>query len=100
MINETGTMTGGGGKPRGGRMCLGSAAPRALDTREAAAELASAERELSAGTEVSLRYFTCGCKWYFMSIDGICARHACKVAAKLGRHSCIYSTREGAMVSP
>lgn len=55
MINETGTMTGGGGKPRGGRMCLGSAAPRALDTREAAAELATAERELSAGTEVSPR---------------------------------------------
>ena len=54
MINETGTMTGGGGKPRGGKICLGSAAPRALDTREAAAELAVAEGELAAGTQVRL----------------------------------------------
>ena len=52
MINESGTMTGGGGKPRGGRMCLGSAAPRPLDTREAAAALATAEQELTAGTQV------------------------------------------------
>jgi len=52
MINESGTMTGGGGKPRGGRMCLGSAAPRPLDTREVAAALAAAEQELTAGTQV------------------------------------------------
>ena len=52
MINETGTMTGGGGKPRGGKICLGSAAPRALDMREAAAELAVAEGELAASTQV------------------------------------------------
>lgn len=54
MINETGTMTGGGGKTRGGKICLGSAAPRALDTREAAAELAVAEGELAASTQVRL----------------------------------------------
>lgn len=54
MINETGTMTGGGGKPRGGKICLGSAAPRALDTREAAAELAVVEGELAANTQVRL----------------------------------------------
>ena len=54
MINETGTMTGGGGRPRGGKICLGSAAPRALDTHEAAAELAVAEGELAASTQVRL----------------------------------------------
>ena len=61
MINETGTMSGGGGKPRGGKICLGSAAPRALDTREAAAELAVAEGELAASTQVRLcmRAFAC-----------------------------------------
>ncbi|PSC72157.1 structural maintenance of chromosomes 4 [Micractinium conductrix] len=51
MINESGTMTGGGGKPRGGRMLLGSAAPRAVDGRAAAAELQTAEAELNASQE-------------------------------------------------
>lgn len=46
MINESGTMTGGGGKPRGGRMCLGKAPPKVVDSREAAADLQSAEQEL------------------------------------------------------
>lgn len=54
MINESGTMSGGGGKPRGGRMCLGTAAPKSLDTRAAAAELQAAEQELSISTEVCL----------------------------------------------
>ena len=52
MINESGTMSGGGAKPRGGRMCLGTAAPCTLDTQAAAAELQAAEQELSASTEV------------------------------------------------
>ncbi|KAK9829009.1 hypothetical protein WJX72_003379 [[Myrmecia] bisecta] len=51
MINESGTMSGGGGKPRGGRMCLGTAAPRTLDTKAAAAELATAEKEMNASAE-------------------------------------------------
>jgi len=50
MINESGTMTGGGGKPRGGRMCLGSAAPRPLDTREAAAALCQPLRRCASCT--------------------------------------------------
>ena len=51
MINESGTMTGGGGKPRGGRMCIGSQAPRGVDSRAAAQELAAAEQELLASQE-------------------------------------------------
>lgn len=39
MINESGTMTGGGGKPRGGRMLIGSGAPKSVDPRAAQAEL-------------------------------------------------------------
>ena len=53
MINESGTMSGGGGKPRGGRMCLGTAAPKTLDTRAAAAELQAAEQELTISTQVT-----------------------------------------------
>jgi len=52
MINETGTMTGGGGKPRGGKMCLGSAAPKSADTKQAAAELAHSETEFTASKQV------------------------------------------------
>lgn len=52
MINEAGTLTGGGGKPRGGRMCLGSAAPRSIDSREAASELANAEQQLEQHMQV------------------------------------------------
>ena len=54
MINESGTMSGGGGKPRGGRMCLGKAMPRSLDTQAAAAELQSAEQELSTNVQVCI----------------------------------------------
>lgn len=46
MINESGTMSGGGGKPRGGRMCLGNAAPKAVDAAASAQELEHAEKEL------------------------------------------------------
>jgi len=52
MINETGTMTGGGGKPRGGKMCLGSAAPKTGDTKQAAAELAQSEEEFTVSKQV------------------------------------------------
>jgi structural maintenance of chromosome 4 len=52
MINESGTMSGGGGKPRGGRMCIGQAAPRNVDARAAAAELQAAENELGANMQV------------------------------------------------
>ncbi|KAI3438320.1 hypothetical protein D9Q98_000754 [Chlorella vulgaris] len=51
MINEAGTMTGGGGKPRGGRMCIGSQAPKGVDSRAAAQELQAAEQELSSSQE-------------------------------------------------
>ena len=51
-INESGTMTGGGGKPKGGRMCLGSAAPRSMDTKAATAELAKEEKALSITQQV------------------------------------------------
>ena len=54
MINESGTMSGGGGKPRGGRMCLGKASPRSLDTQAAAAELQAAEQELSTSAQVCI----------------------------------------------
>jgi hypothetical protein len=52
MINESGTMTGGGGKPRGGRICLGNAPPKAVDTKTAEAELAQAETELKTSAQV------------------------------------------------
>ena len=52
MINESGTMTGGGGRARGGRICVGSAAPQSLDTQEAAAELARAEAEFDTSKQV------------------------------------------------
>ncbi|KAL4452508.1 hypothetical protein ABPG75_008170 [Micractinium tetrahymenae] len=51
MINESGTMTGGGGQPRGGRMRIGKEAPRSVDQRAAAAELQAAEAELAASQE-------------------------------------------------
>ena len=48
MINENGTMSGGGAKPRGGRMCLGTkpVITSTVDQRKAADEAASAEEEL------------------------------------------------------
>lgn len=52
MINESGTMTGGGGKARGGRICLGNAPPRPVDTKMAEAELAQAEAELQSSLQV------------------------------------------------
>ena len=52
IINESGTMTGGGGKPRAGRMCLGSAAPRRADDKASASELAAAEKELAVSQKV------------------------------------------------
>jgi hypothetical protein len=49
LVAETGTMSGGGGKPRGGRMKLGNAAPRAAaaDGKAAAKELAATEAQLA-----------------------------------------------------
>jgi len=55
MINDSGTMTGGGGKPRGGRMRLGSGAPKPVDQRVAAAELEAAEKQEHTSTQV--------CRW-------------------------------------
>ena len=47
MINENGTMSGGGAKPRGGRMCLGDKAKSLKsDPSEAAKEAEKAEIEL------------------------------------------------------
>lgn len=52
MINESGTMSGGGGKPKGGRMCLGKAALCSMDTQTATAELRVAEQELESSAQV------------------------------------------------
>ena len=52
MINESGTMSGGGGKPRGGRMCLGKLAASLVDTGTAKVELEAAEADLAACSEV------------------------------------------------
>ena len=57
-ISEAGTMTGGGSKPRGGRMCIGSAAPRSIDARAAAAELAQEEKSLAQAQQVCLAAVT------------------------------------------
>lgn len=48
QCTESGTMSGGGGRPRGGLMRLGNAAPRvaAADAQAAAKELAAAEKAL------------------------------------------------------
>ncbi|KAL0027544.1 hypothetical protein WJX77_009918 [Trebouxia sp. C0004] len=51
MINESGTMSGGGGKPRGGRMCLGKAALASVDNQAVAADLQAAEQELEHGAQ-------------------------------------------------
>lgn len=61
IINETGTMTGGGGRPRGGRMCLGNGAPKVVDVKEAAAELARAEKQAQANEKVDVIHFRCLC---------------------------------------
>jgi hypothetical protein len=50
LIETSGTMSGGGNKPRGGRMCTGASAPvigAVMDAEESAAAVAEAERELS-----------------------------------------------------
>ncbi|KAL6780915.1 SMC4 [Auxenochlorella protothecoides x Auxenochlorella symbiontica] len=58
VINEAGTLSGGGGRPKGGRIALGTAAPRAGAApggQDAAAELAGAEKELGEAEGVSSR---------------------------------------------
>ena len=52
MINDSGTMTGGGGKPRGGRLRLGSGAPKPVNQRAAAAELDAAQTQEHASVQV------------------------------------------------
>ena len=59
MINDSGTMTGGGGKPRGGRLRLGSGAPKPVDQRAAAAELDTAEKQEQASAEVTAPCHMC-----------------------------------------
>jgi hypothetical protein len=63
-------MSGGGGKPRGGRMKLGNAAPRAAaaDGKAAAKELAATEAQL-AEVEAQLRQ-TRNERWVGMA--GLC----------------------------
>ena len=46
MINESGTMSGGGAKPRGGRLRLGNAAPNVVSANDAVKDLKEAEKEL------------------------------------------------------
>ena len=53
LISESGTMSGGGGRPSRGRMALGSAAPRGnADAEAAQKELKQAEKQLEALTQV------------------------------------------------
>ena len=59
MINDSGTMTGGGGKPRSGRLRLGSGAPKPVDQRAAAAELDTAEKQEHASAEVPIPCHMC-----------------------------------------
>eukprot|EP00879_Flechtneria_rotunda_P017765 GHRR01018624.1.p2 GENE.GHRR01018624.1~~GHRR01018624.1.p2 ORF type:complete len:423 (+),score=212.45 GHRR01018624.1:1442-2710(+) len=53
LIAESGTMSGGGGKPRGGLIRLGNSAPHTAvaDGRAAAKELAAAEQKLAAAEQ-------------------------------------------------
>jgi hypothetical protein len=54
LISESGTMSGGGGRPSRGRMALGSAAPRGnADAEAVQKELKQAEKLLEALTQVS-----------------------------------------------
>ena len=51
LIETSGTMSGGGNKPKGGRMRTGTAAPVVgMDAEESAAAVAEAERELSTAS--------------------------------------------------
>ncbi len=56
LIAESGTISGGGGRPSRGRMALGSSAPKAnVDVKAAQAELKQAEQQLEAATQASRR---------------------------------------------
>ncbi len=96
MINESGTMSGGGGKPRGGRMCLGKAALASVDTQAAAAELQAAEQELEHGAQVQ-----CACQQgVFLAPDPVCFACCCLVPQAFGQYliavvhfcCCIYAS--------
>ncbi len=53
LIAESGTMSGGGGRPSRGRIQLGSSAPRGnVDAKAAAAELKQAEQQMEAANQV------------------------------------------------
>ena len=58
LISESGTMSGGGGRPSRGRMALGSVAPKGpsgggpADAKAAQAELRQAEQQLEEATQV------------------------------------------------
>ena len=58
LISESGTMSGGGGRPSRGRMALGTAAPKGpsgggpADAKAAQAELRQAEQQLEEATQV------------------------------------------------
>ena len=56
LISESGTMSGGGGRPSRGRMALGSAAPKGgnLDAKAVQAELKQAEQQLEEITQVCM----------------------------------------------
>ena len=47
LIAENGTMSGGGGNVRTGKMCLGNAAPQTASDREVRAELERLEATLA-----------------------------------------------------
>jgi len=51
VINESGTMTGGGGAPRGGRMTLGNRAPVQVNEKHAQADLRQDEEQLALGAD-------------------------------------------------
>ncbi|GAX79886.1 hypothetical protein CEUSTIGMA_g7326.t1 [Chlamydomonas eustigma] len=66
LISESGTMSGGGGRPSRGRMALGSSAPKGgnVDAKAAQAELKQAEEELQSVTQAlkSTRDKTIACE--------------------------------------
>eukprot|EP00803_Ostreobium_quekettii_P005317 evm.model.scf_340.8 EVM.evm.TU.scf_340.8 scf_340:54597-68221(-) len=51
LINESGTITGGGGRPRRGRMTLGNAPPRVLDRRAREQEIKQLDSQVKEARE-------------------------------------------------
>ena len=57
-------MTGGGHKPKGGRLCLGSARPRTVDAKTAAAELVQATKQMEVSQQVQCFLLLTNQSWW------------------------------------